>query len=296
MTWKALLVVMAAAMSIAASLPDKGPAPLPKPVETPAMPDPPAEAEAPVPEARPNPTLRPSGKPGQSEADDAGSAGAAEDGKDDGTDDTPASSEAEKTAEPAAPPLTIEAENEGDLKACMADLAAIGTGFTRIDRVDDGDGCGMDKPIHVERVLPGVALSPAGDMRCQTALQLARWVKHAVLPAAEAGLPAKATLTSVNHASTYVCRKRNGASEGKISEHARGTAIDIASLSFGQETVAMRIVKPEDSALEDAFQRAINATACLYFTTVLSPGSDATHQDHMHLDMLKRDGGFRYCR
>jgi len=33
-----------------------------------------------------------------------------------------------------------------------------------------------------------------------------------------------------------------------------------------------------------AFQRALNAAACLYFTTVLSPGSDETHRDHMHLD------------
>ena len=38
------------------------------------------------------------------------------------------------------------------------------------------------------------------------------------------------------------------------------------------------------------------AAACLYFTTVLSPGSDETHRDHMHLDGMKRTGGYRYCR
>uniref|UniRef100_UPI002617FC8A extensin family protein n=1 Tax=uncultured Rhizobium sp. TaxID=155567 RepID=UPI002617FC8A len=43
-------------------------------------------------------------------------------------------------------------------------------------------------------------------------------------------------------------------------------------------------------------QRSLNAMACLYFTTVLSPGSDAAHQDHLHLDVIKRNSGFRYCR
>jgi len=45
-----------------------------------------------------------------------------------------------------------------------------------------------------------------------------------------------------------------------------------------------------------AFQRTLNAAACLYFTTVLSPGSDDAHRDHVHLDGMKRTGGYRYCR
>ncbi|SMC62600.1 extensin family protein [Rhizobium sp. RU36D] len=298
MAWKTLLAVTAAALSISAGLPDKGPLPSPKPVESQEQAEPPKSTETPVPgpkpdsEAKPDKaedTADPEGKPAPASTED----------KPGGTSppDAPEASQDKGTkAEPVEPPLTIAPEAEAEFKVCMADLKAIGTNFETIDRVDDGDGCGIDKPIHVERVLPDVALSPAGDMRCQTALQLARWVKQTVMPAAEAGLPGKAKLTSVNHASTYVCRKRNGASEGKISEHARGNAVDIASLSFGQETVPMRIVKPEDSTIEDAFQRAINATACLYFTTVLSPGSDPTHQDHMHLDVLTRTGGFRYCR
>ncbi|MGO7704674.1 extensin family protein, partial [Rhizobium ruizarguesonis] len=33
-------------------------------------------------------------------------------------------------------------------------------------------------------------------------------------------------------ATSYMCRLRNGAGTGKISEHARGNAIDIASFNF----------------------------------------------------------------
>ena len=56
------------------------------------------------------------------------------------------------------------------------------------------------------------------------------------------------------------------------------------------------IARQDDGTAEAAFQRALNALACLYFTTVLSPGSDAAHQDHLHLDVIKRRSGFRYCR
>jgi hypothetical protein len=48
--------------------------------------------------------------------------------------------------------------------------------------------------------------------------------------------------------------------------------------------------------MEGAFQRTVTAGACLHFRTVLAPGSDPTHQDHLHLDILERDSGYRYCR
>ena len=40
---------------------------------------------------------------------------------------------------------------------------------------------------------------------------------------------------------------------------------------------------------------AVSATACLYFSTVLDPESDAAHENHFHLDLLERKAGFRYC-
>ena len=41
---------------------------------------------------------------------------------------------------------------------------------------------------------------------------------------------------------------------------------------------------------------AATAAPCLHFTTVLSPGSDAAHQNHLHLDVMERENGYRYCR
>jgi hypothetical protein len=39
---------------------------------------------------------------------------------------------------------------------------------------------------------------------------------------------------------------------------------------------------------EREFLRAISASACGYFTTVLGPGSDVAHSRHLHVDLAER--------
>jgi hypothetical protein len=172
----------------------------------------------------------------------------------------------------------------------------MGARFEELPRIDEENGCGIDRPIRVTRLLAGVEIEPEATLRCETALELARLTRDVILPAARIALPEKGDLTAINQASAYVCRNRNSAETGKISEHARGSAVDIASLQFGTETVPMVIARPEESTFAAAFQRSLNAAACLYFSTVLSPGSDEAHKDHLHLDVLERRDGYRYCR
>lgn len=119
-------------------------------------------------------------------------------------------------------------------------------------------------------------------------------MEGSVKPSLEAAMPGE-TITVLSQASAYVCRNRNNAEEGKISEHAFGNAVDIAGFSLKSgRTVTIRPADREPT-LEGAFQRAITEAACLYFTTVLDPGSDAAHQNHLHLDVKDRRGGYRYC-
>ncbi|MBB2677770.1 UNVERIFIED_ORG: hypothetical protein GGI61_001316 [Rhizobium esperanzae] len=191
--------------------------------------------------------------------------------------------------------LTIEPESDAEHAECTAALQALGVVFKEMPRVDDGNGCGIDKPIIVSEALPGIKLKPEATIRCPTALALARWMKESVVPAASAALPEQGRITTVNQATSYMCRLRNGAETGKISEHARGNAIDIASFHFEKgEDVAVRS-RREDSTLTGAFQRTVSAAGCLYFTTVLDPESDAAHETHFHLDVIERKGGYRYC-
>ncbi|MFB2550606.1 extensin-like domain-containing protein [Ensifer soli] len=195
----------------------------------------------------------------------------------------------------AGPALSIAAEDADAYAACLKDLEALGATAEPAARIDDGQGCGIDRPVTLTEIRPGVALEPKGTMRCETALELARWTDEFVIPAGRAALPGD-TLVAVEQASTYVCRLRNGASTGKISEHARGNAVDIAGFRFASGKTIGIEKRREDATLAGAFQRSVSATACLRFTTVLDPESDAAHEDHLHLDVLARRNGYRYCR
>lgn len=260
-----------------AGLPETGPVPKKKP----------AEAQTQIPEKPKNVAQDPTkDDPATSKADKPAAG-----------DDKPSTDASETKPEtPPEPVLTIKPEDGKEYAACLVALKEIGATFREEKRIDDGKGCGIDKPLTVSAVLPGIALKPEGQMRCETALELARWTKDAVLPAAKAALESDGPLTTINQASSYVCRLRNNATTGKISEHARGNAIDIASFTFKSGKSIEIQPRDEDSTLSGAFQRAVTATGCLYFETVLDPGSDEAHENHLHFDVIERKGGYRYCR
>ena len=109
----------------------------------------------------------------------------------------------------------IEKEDPKDYAACKAALATLGVTFKELDSIDDGGGCGIDRPIEVMSV-GTVALLPPGIMRCQAAINLARWTGDIVIPMLKRTQPDE-KLAAIDQASAYVCRKRNGATLGKIS-------------------------------------------------------------------------------
>lgn len=194
------------------------------------------------------------------------------------------------------PPEPVKPEDPAALQACLGALKDIGAEFKQLEPIRDAEqGCGIEAPVELSVVLPGIKLEPSGTMRCETALALSRWTKEMMLPAAALALPER-KVTAIANASTYICRNRNSAENGKISEHAKGNAVDISTIAFDKGEPLVMKPRGEDGTPEGAFQRTITAAACLFFRTVLSPGSDATHQDHLHLDVLERKGGYLYCR
>jgi Extensin-like protein C-terminus len=46
---------------------------------------------------------------------------------------------------------------------------------------------------------------------------------------------------------------------------------------------------------ERGFLRDVHAAACEQFNTVLGPGSNVYHADHLHLDLMRRSSGQRIC-
>ena len=92
-------------------------------------------------------------------------------------------------------------------------------------------------------------------------------------------------LAGLDVAAGYVCRTRNNQPGAKISEHALGRAVDVMALRRTDGSV-LRIggATGPDAALV----ARLRAGACGPFTTVLGPGSDAFHEDHLHFDIAER--------
>lgn len=189
-------------------------------------------------------------------------------------------------------------ESDFDHAACRLGLTMLGVRYSETAPISDpaDPDCGIARPVTVTEIQPGIALAGGAPMRCDTARQLARWTRDVVLPSA-ARLPGAPRLTSMDLGTTYHCRGVvGGASTSRLSEHAIGNAVDIAGFGFS-DGARLDIAPAADRGdLGVAFQNAVQGAACLFFTTVLGPGSNAAHDDHLHLDIKTRRGGFRLCQ
>jgi hypothetical protein len=103
-------------------------------------------------------------------------------------------------------------------------------------------------------------------------------------------------VTEVKQISAYSCRTMNGQPGATISEHAFGNALDISTfrLADGRE---IRVKDGWKGAPEEqGFLRTVHAAACERFSTVLAPGADAFHYDHIHVDLARRASGRSVCK
>jgi len=153
--------------------------------------------------------------------------------------------------------------------------------------------CGGEDMIELEAVLiekgKAIEIKPAPKLRCEMAEQLALWVRDDVATrVAKSGM----TLASVETYDDFSCRGRNRVSGARLSEHGKGNAVDIRSITFTDKKSASLT----DKTFARDVRTDLRASACARFTTVLGPGSDGYHEEHIHLDLIQRRGGFRMCQ
>jgi hypothetical protein len=154
-------------------------------------------------------------------------------------------------------------------------------------------GCGGEDLVRLEAiVLPDkhrVSLKPAATMRCGMAAAIADWVRTDVAPLMQ-GLGTEPT--DLENLDAYECRGRNGISGAPLSEHGRANALDVHAfkLANGQSIVLT------DRNVPRGLREAVLHSACARFTTVLGPGSDSYHEDHIHLDLLERRNNYKICQ
>jgi hypothetical protein len=131
-----------------------------------------------------------------------------------------------------------------------------------------------------------VALKPTATLACPIVSVLDRWIAESVQPAAQRWFGAR--VVEIKQISAYSCRGMNGNPNAHISEHAFGNALDIAAftLSDGRRIT----VKDGWHGLpeEQGFLRDVQGAACQQFNTVLAPGSNQYHYDHIHVDLMRR--------
>jgi hypothetical protein len=152
--------------------------------------------------------------------------------------------------------------------------------------------CGIAAPVRVEAIVlttgSRVVIHPPAMMRCDLAGVLADWVRDDIAPLIQRRGPA---LVGLEDAAGYDCRGRDHVVGAKLSEHGRGDAIDLRAfrLADGHEFVLA------GQTATDPLLAETQRTACQRFMTVLGPGSDDYHKDHVHVDLETRRNGAHYC-
>ncbi len=192
--------------------------------------------------------------------------------------------------------------------SCLKSGAVKESPAIAITKAIDGPGaCGVDFPLRVaalgETALVSfaeessaarqVAVAPAATLACPLVSALDRFVSDSVQPAATRwfGQP----VVGIKQISAYSCRGMNDVPDARISEHAFGNALDIAAFTLADG----RTIGVKDgwhgTPAEQGFLYDVQGAACTQFTTVLAPGSNAYHENHMHVDLMRRSSGRSIC-
>jgi hypothetical protein len=141
-------------------------------------------------------------------------------------------------------------------------------------------------PMRPFAVAGPVAVKPAATLACPIVSVLDHWLTETVQPAAQRWFGQR--VVEIKQISAYSCRGMNGNPSAHISEHAFGNALDIAAFTLADG----RHVSVKDGwrglPEEQGFLRDVEAGACQQFTTVLAPGSNVYHYDHIHVDLMRR--------
>jgi hypothetical protein len=196
-----------------------------------------------------------------------------------------APAEPEKTAEPAP-----KAPEPSACRAALTEEIAIAPS---IPDIHGPGGCGGDDLVKLEAiVLPNkhrVAVTPPATLRCKMATEIADWVRTDVvaLTAPLGGEP-----SVLDNFDSYECRSFNRIPGGHLSEHGRANALDVRAIKLANG----KSIELTDRTVARDLRESFLHSACARFMTVLGPGSDWYHEEHIHLDLMERRNNYKICQ
>jgi hypothetical protein len=177
--------------------------------------------------------------------------------------------------------------------ACRAALTEAIAIAPSIPDIRGPGGCGGEDLVRLEAVvLPDkhrVAVKPAAILRCAMASAIADWIRTDMLPLAK---NLGSALTDLDNFDSYECRGRNRIIGARLSEHGRANALDVRSLKLADG----RSISLTDRTMPRDLRESVLRSVCARFSTVLGPGSDWYHEDHIHLDLSERRNDYRICQ
>ena len=204
----------------------------------------------------------------------------------------PSAAETEAPAEPKRATEQV-APTPPPLSACrlaLSDQVAIAPSIPDIHGVG---GCGGEDLVRLEAVvLPDghlVVVKPAAILRCSMASAVADWIRTDMAPlAASLG----SVITGLDNFDSYECRGRNRVVGAPLSEHGRANALDVRALKLANG----QSIFLTDRTASRELRESVLHSVCSRFSTVLGPGSDWYHEDHIHLDLMERRNNYRICQ
>ena len=154
-------------------------------------------------------------------------------------------------------------------------------------------GCGGEDLVRLEAiVLPNkhrVAVTPPATLRCKMASEIADWVRTDVV-----GLtaPLGSEPSVLDNFDSYECRGFNRIPGAHLSEHGRANALDVRAIKLAN---GKSIELTDRTVPRDLRERFLHSV-CARFMTVLGPGSDWYHEEHIHLDLMERRNNYKICQ
>jgi len=175
--------------------------------------------------------------------------------------------------------------------ACQLRLAKIAA-FHPLPTLVGAGECGAVDAVLLDTVILSdqtkIAVTPPATLRCPMAEEVAHWVREDVAPAlVKIGPP----LRAVDDFDSYECRGRNRVRGATLSEHGRANALDVRGFRIADG----RTVGLTDVNVDKDWRESIRASVCARFSTVLGPGSDGAHEEHIHLDLAERRNNYKLC-
>jgi hypothetical protein len=138
-----------------------------------------------------------------------------------------------------------------------------------------------------------VEVKPPATLACPIVSALDKWITEAVQPAALKWF--RQPVVEIKQISSYSCRGMNGNPNAHISEHAFGNALDIAEFDLADGHKISVQYGWHGMPEEQGFLHDVQSAACQEFTTVLAPGANVYHYNHIHVDLMRHAGRRFIC-